>query len=199
MGGYVPHPRRHRSCAAEVTVAVPALPARVRPWLLGAALAVEAFKAELSLSPVTPQSVQMTGDEANNADVHWQLADVYEKLGQNANAKSEFDLVNARSYEYQAVKREADADKTLYAELVRKIKEAGINAGFQNSAIRIADSARAGGGDRESADCDYADTCGRHVAPTSRRVANARDHCRLEYSMQYAVGNEYSNLGGRDP
>jgi len=57
-------------------------------------------------------------------------------------AKAEFDRVNARSFEYQAAKREADADKTLYAELVRKIKEAGINAGFQNSAIRIADAAR---------------------------------------------------------
>ena len=60
-----------------------------------------------------------------------------------AAAKIEFDRVNARSFEYQAAKREADADKTLYAELVRKIKEAGINAGFQNSAIRIADAARA--------------------------------------------------------
>ena len=61
-----------------------------------------------------------------------------------AQAKTEFDRVNARSFEYQAAKREADADKTLYAELVRKIKEAGINAGFQNSAIRIADAARPG-------------------------------------------------------
>lgn len=59
-----------------------------------------------------------------------------------ADAKSEFDRVNARSFEYQALKREADADKLLYEELVRKIKEAGINAGFQNSAIRIADPAR---------------------------------------------------------
>lgn len=59
-----------------------------------------------------------------------------------ADAKAEFDRVNARSFEYQALKREADADKLLYEELVRKIKEAGINAGFQNSAIRIADSAR---------------------------------------------------------
>lgn len=33
----------------------------------------------------------------------------------------------------------------LYEELVRKIKEAGINASFQNSAIRIADPARPGG------------------------------------------------------
>jgi capsular exopolysaccharide synthesis family protein len=59
-----------------------------------------------------------------------------------ADAKADFDHVNARSFEYQALKREADADKLLYEELVRKIKEAGINAGFQNSAIRIADPAR---------------------------------------------------------
>ena len=61
-----------------------------------------------------------------------------------AETKAEFDGVNARSFEYQALKREAEADKTLYEELVRKIKEAGINAGFQNSSIRIADPARAG-------------------------------------------------------
>src|SRR5580692_7047039 len=60
-----------------------------------------------------------------------------------ADAKADFDHVNARSFEYQALKREADADKQLYEELVRKIKEAGINAGFQNSSIRIADPARA--------------------------------------------------------
>jgi capsular exopolysaccharide synthesis family protein len=56
--------------------------------------------------------------------------------------KAEFDRLNARSFEYQALKREAEADKQLYEELVRKIKEAGINASFQNSSIRIADLAR---------------------------------------------------------
>jgi len=60
-----------------------------------------------------------------------------------AETKAEFDRLNARSFEYQSLKREADADKSLYEELVRKIKEAGINAGFQNSSIRIADPARA--------------------------------------------------------
>jgi succinoglycan biosynthesis transport protein ExoP len=59
-----------------------------------------------------------------------------------AETKAEFDRLNASSFEYQALKREADADKTLYEELVRRIKEAGINAGFQNSSIRIADPAR---------------------------------------------------------
>ncbi|HLK63002.1 MAG TPA: polysaccharide biosynthesis tyrosine autokinase [Bryobacteraceae bacterium] len=59
-----------------------------------------------------------------------------------AEIKAEFDRINARSFEYKAIKREADADKSLYEELVRKIKEAGINSSFQNSSIRLADSGR---------------------------------------------------------
>lgn len=59
-----------------------------------------------------------------------------------AQTKAEFDSLNARSFEYQSLKREADADKKLYEELVRRIKEAGINASFQNSTARIADRAR---------------------------------------------------------
>lgn len=61
-----------------------------------------------------------------------------------AETKQDFDDLNARSFNYQSLKREADSDKQLYEELVRKIKEAGINAGFQNSSIRIADEARPG-------------------------------------------------------
>jgi succinoglycan biosynthesis transport protein ExoP len=59
-----------------------------------------------------------------------------------AETKSEFDKLNARSFEYQQLKREAEGDKKLYEELVRRIKEAGINASFQNSSIRLADAAR---------------------------------------------------------
>src|SRR3984885_11261030 len=58
--------------------------------------------------------------------------------------KTDFDRLNSRSFEYQTLKREADGDKKLYEELVRKIKEAGINASFQNSSIRVADPARPG-------------------------------------------------------
>jgi capsular exopolysaccharide synthesis family protein len=58
--------------------------------------------------------------------------------------KAEFDNLNSRSFEYQTLKREAEGDKSLYEELVRKIKEAGINASFQNSSIRVADPARPG-------------------------------------------------------
>lgn len=59
-----------------------------------------------------------------------------------AETKTEFDALNARSFEYRSLKQEAEADKKLYEELVTKIKEAGINAGFQNSSIRLADPAR---------------------------------------------------------
>src|SRR5579885_856607 len=58
--------------------------------------------------------------------------------------KAEWDRLNSRSFEYQTLKREADSNKKLYEELVRKIKEAGINASFQNSSIRVADTARPG-------------------------------------------------------
>ena len=59
-----------------------------------------------------------------------------------ADAKTEFDRLNARSFQYKALKQEADNDRGLYEELVRKIKEAGINASFQNSSIRLSDPAR---------------------------------------------------------
>jgi len=59
-----------------------------------------------------------------------------------AETKAEFDKINGHSFEYQQIRREAESDKKLYEELVRKIKEAGINAGFQNNNIRIADLAR---------------------------------------------------------
>jgi polysaccharide biosynthesis transport protein len=57
-------------------------------------------------------------------------------------AKSEFDQMNARSFQYMALKQEADTDKALYEELIRKIREAGINASFESSSIRLADIAR---------------------------------------------------------
>jgi capsular exopolysaccharide synthesis family protein len=58
--------------------------------------------------------------------------------------KAEFDRLNLRSFEYGRAKREAEADKALYDELMRKIREAGINAGFQNNMVRVSDPARPG-------------------------------------------------------
>jgi len=54
--------------------------------------AIAAYEAELSLSPVTPQTVALTGDEANNAHVHWALAAIHEKLAERDAALSELQL-----------------------------------------------------------------------------------------------------------
>jgi succinoglycan biosynthesis transport protein ExoP len=56
--------------------------------------------------------------------------------------KSQTDFLNSRSSQYQSRLREADADRKLYEELVQKIKEVGINAGFDNNAVRVADPAQ---------------------------------------------------------
>jgi tetratricopeptide (TPR) repeat protein len=54
--------------------------------------AVAAYQSELALSPVTELSRKLTGDEANNAHVHWSLASVYRSLGQPADEMRELDL-----------------------------------------------------------------------------------------------------------
>jgi len=59
-----------------------------------------------------------------------------------ATTKAEWDQINGRSFEYQRLKQEADTDRALYDELMKKIREADINAGFQNNNIRIANIAR---------------------------------------------------------
>src|SRR5579883_445582 len=85
--------------------------------------------------------------EATRASISQRIAIEYQEAMLAAavkDTKAEFDRLNARSFEYQTLKREAESDKGLYEELVRKIKEAGINASFQNNMIRVADPARPG-------------------------------------------------------
>ena len=100
---------------------------------------VQAQLSELAASIESAQREITARVESNYRESQRREAMVGEALKA---AKQEFDQVNARSFDYQALKREADADKNLYQELVRKIKEAGINAGFQNNSVRIVDPAR---------------------------------------------------------
>ncbi len=81
---------------------------------------------------------------ASRVEIEYQQAMSRESLLQKAVAetKKEFDQMNARSFEYQNLKGEADSDKKLFGELVHRIKEEGINAGFQNNSVRLADAAR---------------------------------------------------------
>jgi len=101
-------------------------------------------KAQAQLNEVKRLLAETTQDIKRRVEIEYQEALRRESMLQKAvqETKAEFDNLNARSFEYQALKREAEADKALYEELVRKIKEAGINASFQNSSIRIADPAR---------------------------------------------------------
>jgi capsular exopolysaccharide synthesis family protein len=102
-------------------------------------------KAAVQVEEIERQLSDARQNAAKRVEVEYRESVNREAMLQQAvsDTKAEFDRLNSRSFEYQSLKREAEADKTLYEELVRKIKEAGINAGFQNSAIRIADPARA--------------------------------------------------------
>jgi tetratricopeptide (TPR) repeat protein len=54
--------------------------------------AVTEFQKELALSPVTAATTALTGDLANNAHVHYELAAVFRALGNTASEGSELNL-----------------------------------------------------------------------------------------------------------
>ncbi len=103
-------------------------------------------KAQTKVQALETQIADTKANIGKRVEVEYQEAVNRESMLEKAvkETKEEFDRLNARSFEYQSLKREAESDKRLYEELVRKIKEAGINASFQNSSIRIADTARPG-------------------------------------------------------
>jgi capsular exopolysaccharide synthesis family protein len=103
-------------------------------------------KADSELAEIESQFNLLKGDITRRVGVQYQEALSREFMLQNAvaTAKADYDRLNARSFEYKSLKQDADTDKGLYQELVRKIKEAGINSSFQDSSIRLADSARPG-------------------------------------------------------
>jgi capsular exopolysaccharide synthesis family protein len=101
-------------------------------------------KAASELAEVERQVEETRSNIANRIGMEFQQSLNREQMLQKAvaQAKAEWDQINARSFEYQQLKREAETDKSLYDELIKKIKEADINSGFQNNNIRIADLAR---------------------------------------------------------
>jgi succinoglycan biosynthesis transport protein ExoP len=103
-------------------------------------------KAESRVGEIETQIESTQASVGERVEVEYRQAQNRESMLESAvtETKAEFDRLNARSFEYQTLKRDADGDKSLYDELVRKIREAGINASFQNSSIRVADEARPG-------------------------------------------------------
>jgi capsular exopolysaccharide synthesis family protein len=103
-------------------------------------------KAQSRVEELQAQILRTQTNVQQRVDVEFHEAGDRESMLSAAvqETKTEFDQLNAHSFEYQTLKREAEGDKKLYEELIRKIKEAGINASFQNSSIRVADPARPG-------------------------------------------------------
>ncbi len=103
-------------------------------------------RAENNLAEITRQYDAAAADTGKRIATEYDQAATHEAMLRDAlaQAKAQSDKLNASSIEYQQLKRDADADTTLYNELFRKIKEAGINAGFDSNSVRIADEARPG-------------------------------------------------------
>jgi capsular exopolysaccharide synthesis family protein len=103
-------------------------------------------KSQTQLQQVQAQFEAARRSVMGRVEVEYREAVNRESMLKNAvtETKAEFDRLNSRSFEYNALKHEAEADKKLYEELITKIREAGINAGFQSSTVRIADNARPG-------------------------------------------------------
>ena len=103
-------------------------------------------KAQTRVTELEAQLKEASANVTRRADVEFRQSQNREQMLEAAvtQTKKEFDDLNSRSFEYQNLKREANGDKMLYEELIRRIKEAGINASFQNSSIRVADAARPG-------------------------------------------------------
>ena len=104
----------------------------------------ESIKAALQVSELEKQFETLRLNVARRVEAEYRQTLAREEMLKNEflAAKAEFDVLNSRSFQYTALKREADTNRGLYDELVRKIEEAGINAGFQNNTINISDPAR---------------------------------------------------------
>src|ERR1039458_9455645 len=56
--------------------------------------------------------------------------------------KQEPNQLNESAIEYSVLKRDADANRQLYQDLLQRLKEAGVSAGLRSSNIRVVDVAR---------------------------------------------------------
>lgn len=104
----------------------------------------EYHKAASELAEVQKEYDKAKRGLADRIEVNFKESQDREQMLQAAVAetKAEWDSMSAKSFQYQRLKQDADTDKALYDELVKKIREGDINAGFQNNNIRLADFAR---------------------------------------------------------
>ncbi len=101
-------------------------------------------RAATDLAELTRQLTAAQAQVGKRIEVEYEEADKREQMLHQSllEAKGQFDVLNTSSMHYQELKREAEANRSLYAELYRTVKEAGINGAFQGNGIRITDPAR---------------------------------------------------------
>jgi succinoglycan biosynthesis transport protein ExoP len=101
-------------------------------------------KAANQLEEVTNQFEETKRNIAQRIEVDYQQAADREQMLRTgvADTKAEIDRLSSRSLDYRELKHVAESDTKLYEEMVRKIREATLNAGFRGDAVRIADMAR---------------------------------------------------------
>jgi capsular exopolysaccharide synthesis family protein len=105
----------------------------------------EAYKAAEAEVQRLDERVQQDRDSVQKqANAQYITQKTQEAMVQDqlAAAKADYDQLNIRAMDYQTAKQEAAQDRSLYDELVKKIRENEINASFQNDMVRIADAAR---------------------------------------------------------
>ena len=103
----------------------------------------EYIRAASQLAELTRQFQETKSNVAQRIEVDYRQARNREDMLHKAVAttKDEWDRLNGRSFEYKRLREEAEADRKLFDELTAKIREAGVNAGFESSTIKIADTA----------------------------------------------------------
>ncbi|HEY4085419.1 MAG TPA: polysaccharide biosynthesis tyrosine autokinase [Bryobacteraceae bacterium] len=102
----------------------------------------KAAEAEVQRLEQTVQQDRDSVQKQANAQYVTQKTQEAMVQDQLASAKADYDQLNIRAMDYQTAKQEAAQDRSLYDELVKKIRENEINASFQNDMVRIADAAR---------------------------------------------------------
>jgi len=101
-------------------------------------------KSQQKVEELTRQLEEAKNNAARRIGTDYQESLQRERLldKRMAETKAEYDRANSHLAGYEQIKREADDDRTMYAEMLRKVRESSINAAFQNHNIRVADYAR---------------------------------------------------------
>lgn len=99
-------------------------------------------KAEAEVNELDKQYAQTKKSIDSQIGTDYEVAAKQEDMlaRQIKEAKAEYDDANKHAFSYQQLKREADDDKVMYDELLRKVRESSINAGFQNQNIKVVET-----------------------------------------------------------